>query len=534
MPLPRTLVLAACSALCSPACGHPPDPAVPEVVLPADAALLPARIRRLSNTEFANTAAALLGEPVELGDRLPPDVRQEGYTQNAAQPLTSSLGTRIASLSFELAEGAVDRRFEALFPCGEHEPLCIDATLTAFAERAWRRAVSADERKSLRALYHQGHQSGGARGGVTWVLTALLQSPSLWYLSENGKGDATSGTLVRLRGEELASSLAYTVSGSPPDAALLELGRTNALFEGAVRAREARRLLSKSETRHHFRRFVLEWLEVDQLEHTAKDPELYPTYEAAKPHMLLETSAFVDEVMVHHRGSVLTLLDGGFTSVDPVMARYYGFSSYGPRVPLDGKGRRGVLQHASFLSAHAHEDSSSPVKRGDFILRKVLCRQTPRPRELDIEVVIPPPDPAHTTRQRFAQHGADPNCAFCHDRIDGLGFAFENFDAAGRPRTTDHDQPVDNYGRVRLDSRTLAFDDSVALSRLLASDPLTTECFARHALRYFSAQADPDVEATFLDLVATLPRARRESLIDVVVAFVGSDLFALRRVARAD
>jgi hypothetical protein len=301
-----------------------------------------------------------------------------------------------------------------------------------------------------------------------------------------------------------------------------------------VRAEQARRLLGKSETRHHFRRFVLEWLEVDQLAHTAKDPELFPTYDAVKEHMIAETAAFVDEVMVHHQGSIRALLDGGFASIDPVMARYYGFSSYGPRVSLEGKGRRGVLQQASFLAAHAHEDSTSPVKRGDFILRKVLCRETKRPKELDIEVVIPPPDPKHTTRERFSQHAADPNCSFCHDRIDGLGFAFENFDAAGRARSKDNGKPIDNYGRVRLDDRSLAFDGSVELSHLLANDPRSAECIARHAFRYFSAQSDPDVEASFLELLDTLPKERRESLIDVVVAFVASDLFLERRVASAD
>jgi hypothetical protein len=352
----------------------------------------------------------------------------------------------------------------------------------------------------------------------------------LWYLREGVTAGATEGSVVELTGEQLASSLAYTVSGAPPDERLRTLASSGELRDGAARAREARRLLGQSETRHHFRRFVLEWLEVDQLEHTAKDPDRYPTYGAVKEHMISETASFVDEVMVHHHGSIRTLLDGGFTSVDPVMARYYGFSSYGPRVSLEQKGRRGVLQHASFLSAHAHEDSSSPVKRGDFILRKVLCRPTQRPRELDIEIVIPPPDPAHTTRQRFAQHGEDPNCAFCHQRIDGLGFAFENFDAAGRMRSQDNGKPVNNYGRIRLDDRRLAFDDSVQLSRLLAAEPLTSECIARHAFRYFSAQSDPEVEKTFLRLLGTVPRARRESLVDVVVAFVASDLFLKRRV----
>lgn len=529
--LPHCCILLSTLLFGALSCGSAADPAIPEVALSRGAARIPARLRRLSNAEFANTASALLGERVELGDRLPPDVRQEGYTQNAAQSLPSALGTRVASLALELAEAAVARRFEQLLPCKATDAECVERTVADLTRRAYRRDVTSSEREALLDLYEAGSEVGGARGGITWVLAALLQSPSLWYLREGARPDAPAGSVVALRGEELASSLAYTVSGAPPDPELLALGQAGELQYAATRAQQARRLLGNSETRHHFRRFVLEWLEVDQLTHTAKDPELHPEYDAIKPHMLAETSAFVDEVMVHHGGSFRTLLDGGFTSVDPEMARYYGFAAYGPRVSLEGRGRRGVLQHASFLSAHAHEDSSSPVKRGDFILRKVLCRETKRPRELDIEVVIPPPDPAHTTRERFSQHGEDPNCAFCHDRIDGLGFAFENFDAAGRSRELDNAKPVDNYGRVRLNDRTLAFDDSVELSRLLARDPLSSECMALHAFRFLSAQSDPEVEASFQSLLRTLPRERRESLVEVVVAFVSSDLFLERRIA---
>src|SRR5690606_4841085 len=113
--------------------------------------------------------------------------------------------------------------------------------------------------------------------------------------------------------------------------------------------------------------------------------------------MLSETQNYVDEVMVHHGASVSALLAGGFASVDPTLARYYDLEAFGPVVPVARWGRIGVLQHASFLSSHAHPDGTSPVKRGDFILRRVLCRPMPRPAELGIEVVMPAPVEGQTT-----------------------------------------------------------------------------------------------------------------------------------------
>lgn len=494
--------------------------------------MLPARLRRLSNSEFKAAAEALLGGPVDLGDRLPPDVRQSGYTQNAEQTLTASLGTRVASLTFDLASDAVKAREKSLMPCAAAKPGCIDDTISSLGTQAFRRPLSDAEARSLRELYGKAASDPKSGGGLVWVLSALLQAPSLWYLSE-GQGEPTSPGVVQLDPYEIASSLAFTVTGAPPDGHLLGLAEGdaegNTLADPRVRAREARRLLSRSETRHHFRRFVLEWLEVDTLMHTAKDDQLHPTYDAVKGAMLQETMAFVDEVMVHEGASLRGLLTAGFTAVDPIMARYYGFRSYGPRVSLAAHQRIGVLQHASFLSVHAHEDSSSPVKRGDFVLRQVLCDATPRPKELDLEVSIPPADPAHTTRERFARHANDPNCAFCHQKIDGFGFTFEDFDAAGRLRTKDNEKPVHSQTRFSIEGEQLGFANSVQLSRWLALDPRSKQCFAKNAFRFFSAQSDPATEEAYLQVLDSLPPTARDSLVEAVVAFVSSDLFLLRR-----
>jgi hypothetical protein len=248
--------------------------------------------------------------------------------------------------------------------------------------------------------------------------------------------------------------------------------------------------------------------------------------------MLAETENYVDEVMVHGGASVQSLLAGGFASVGPEMARFYGLSTYGPRASLRGTGRLGVLQQASFLAAHAHEDVTSPVKRGDFVMRKLLCEKLKRPAEIGLEVVMPPPSATLSNRERLSQHIADPGCAACHSRLDPIGYTFEGFDAMGGLQTTDRGKPVNSKDRVALgptahDVRELG--NSAALTRALLGNPTISECFARHAFRYFSAQADPGVEASFLALRSQLPDAQRDNLFQVLLAYVASDLFALRQ-----
>jgi hypothetical protein len=521
--------LALCLSLSSAGCA--PAARSPDAVDGAEKRLLPARVRRLTNLEYERSVSALLGTPVSVAGALPPELRQDGYTPNAAQTSAASVATELDRLARELSGDAVKRRLSELAPChARGDRACALEFVRGFGRRAYRRPLTPVEETALLRAFDEGTADGGGfAGGAELVLRVLLQSPSFLYVSELGARGAP-GETVTLGAYEIASVLSYAVRGGPPDEELYAAAERGELSSAAGRERQARRLLGQRDTRHHFRRFVLEWLEVDGLERTAKSAELFPEYEALKPAMLAETEAFVDEVMVNAGASVKALLGAGFASVEPQMARYYGLSTFGPRASLRGTGRSGVLQQASFLSAHAHEDSTSPVKRGDFVMRRLLCTPHRRPAELGIDLVIPAPSATKTTRERFSAHVSDPSCAGCHRVMDPLGFAFENFDAAGRARRDENGVLVNPSGESELFGERVSFRDSAELSRLLAADARVEECFARQAFRYFSAQSDRGVEASFLELRDDLDEERRGSVIEELVSFVKSDLFVQREI----
>lgn len=521
----RASLLGLALLACAPAPSRAPEASAP------DAALLPARLRRLSNIEYERTVADLLGQHYDVAARLPPDAREQGYTRSGSLALSSSMGPQLSRIAGELAADSVKQRLELLAPCareGRAERACEDSTIDALGARAFRRPLEASERAALRTVFEQGLEGRGFPGGVELLLTALLLSPGLWYVSEGTTG---SELVQRLAPYELASVLSYTVRGGPPDAELLRAAAAGELADRNARERQARRLLAASDTRHHFRQFVLEWLEVDLLANTSKNAEQFPRYDALKASMLGETEAFADEVMVNDGARFSALLGAGYGSLDPDMARFYGLDAYGPRVRVKDSGRLGLLQQASFLAAHAHDNMTSPVKRGDFVLRQMLCVKLPRPTELDIEVTIPPPNDEQTTRQRFSAHTDDPSCSYCHRSIDALGFTFEEFDADGSRRTKDNDQPVSTQVDFALGERKARFADSRELSRWLAQSDEARSCFARQALRYFSASADPALEQRFLAELERLEPERRESLLEILIAYVRSDLFVWRRRA---
>ena len=493
--------------------------------------LLPARMRRLTNAEYERTISDLVGASEHVAEKLPPDVRQDGYSNNADQAVPSAWEERVDAIARDVAHRAIAQRFDVLVPCARtRAPSCAAEWIAAIGKRAWRRPLAPSERSLLAATFEEASRGNGGFGaGAEAVLTALLESPSLLYVTEVGSGGAP-GTIVTLTPYEVASLLSYTVRGGPPDDALLAAAESGALLSPDVREEHARRLLAVSDTRVHFRRFVLEWLEVDDLANTAKDVDLFPGYDDAKLRMLDETTAFVDEVMVFAGGSLRALLDARFASVDPSMARFYGLATWGARASLSGTRRAGVLQQASFLSAHAHEDGTSPVKRGDFVLRRLLCDRLPRPAEVGIDTVFPPPSSTQTTRERFDAHTSDPTCSGCHRTLDPLGYTFERFDATGASRSTDNGKPIDASASVEIGGRTRSFADSLELSEWLAQDPSAADCYMRQAFRYFTSQSDPRIEAELLELTRGLAPELRDNLFAALVAYVRSDVFILREV----
>lgn len=527
-------VLVVLGGLLGAGCAGALAPARSEVGLAPDAKLLPTRTRRLTNLELERSVRALTGQKTALASELPPEVRQEGYTPNANQDVSATWATRYAALAAELANRAAHDPQARLSSCRDAKSReCRATVVRELGLRAFRRPLEPGEQRRLEELLMEGWSEGEQfETGLALLLRALLEAPSFLYLSELGAANQT-GARVRLDDYELASQLSYTLRGGPPDRELLRAAAAGELQRPDERVAQAERLLGLPDTRHQFRRFALEWLEVDGLLQTAKSSQRFPSYDALKPFMLAETESYVDEVMVNGGASVQSLIAGGFASVGPEMARFYGLSTYGPRASLAGTGRLGVLQQASFLAAHAHEDVTSPVKRGDFVMRKLLCEKVKRPGEIGLEVVMPPPSTTLTNRQRLARHIADPSCAGCHTTLDAIGYTFETFDAMGGAQTTDHGLPITSQVTVRLDKAgpaPLALSSSLELTRALLENPAISECFARHAFRYFSAQADAAVEASFLSLREQLPAERRDSLLSVLLAYIASDLFVLREV----
>ena len=487
---------------------------------------MPARLRRLSNAEYARTLSRLVGFAVTLPDSFPEDVRVEGFSANARQGVDASFLAEAQALARELAQRALGE--QQLVPCDPGASDCERAFVTQFSERAYRRAPRAEELDAALQLFRAARAQGSFAGAAELFVATLLVSPQLLYLSEIGS-EAGPG-LRRLSSEEIASVLSYMLTGGPPDPELQAAGTEGRLDAGPERERQAWRLLAQSETRFQFRRFVREWLGLDVLAQLTKP---VADDRRLREGLLAETDAFVDEVLMYEGASLDKLLLANFTVIPASLHAFEGLApaadghAYG-RVSLAGSARVGLLQQPSFLAVHAHESESAPVLRGKAVLERLLCVKLPRPTELGIVVTFPPSDPAQTTRQRHQRHSADPTCRSCHRTIDALGYPFENFDFVGRSRSEENAIPIDTRSDYDGPGGPQHFRDSTDVSRWLAQNPTAHECFARQAYRFFSGDGAGQAEAAFLAVRAQLPEARQRDLFQTLVAFIASPAFVER------
>jgi hypothetical protein len=230
--------------------------------------------------------------------------------------------------------------------------------------------------------------------------------------------------------------------------------------------------------------FAGQWLYIRALDDVFKDTQTFPEFDdELRAAMRTEMQEFFRAFISENR-PMSELLNGTTTLMNDRLAAVYGAAPVGPgwvEVDLAGLPRRGLLTSPGLMSVLGHPITTSPVKRGKWVLDQLLCIPPPPPPP---EVDIPPPDPAATTtmREQLAEHRKDPACAQCHDMIDPIGLAFENYDAIGGWRTMDKGYEIDPSGVVPTDGDVFA--DAVEMADLLAADEEFPHCTVRKTFIY--------------------------------------------------
>jgi mono/diheme cytochrome c family protein len=321
------------------------------------------------------------------------------------------------------------------------EAACARRVLTAVARRAYRRPLEPSELDGLIGFYSEGRRSGGSfDAGIEFALRRVLASPSFVFRPERELESIPVGTPYRVGDYELASRLSFFLWSSIPDDELLRVAGTGTLSKPEILRAQVQRMLGDSKSAALVENFAGQWLQLRNLRGITPNPETYPDFDDnLRQAFRTEAEMFFASVIRENR-SVLDLMTANDTFVNERLAKQYGipyvFGSYFRRVTLADDARRGLLGKGAVLLVTSHATTTSPVRRGKFILENILGSPPPPPPPDVPALKEPAPGAApRTMREQMEQHRTIPGCAGCHKTMDPLGFALENFDLDASWRT---------------------------------------------------------------------------------------------------
>lgn len=403
---------------------------------------------------------------------------------------------------------------------------CVEAAVDRLAPLAFRRPLDAERRAQIVGLIEDADGDYGE--ALKMVFEAIFANPSFLYLVEIGTEVEGEPGTFELDAHERAARISYALCESPPDAELIAAVAADQLSTPAQVEAHVRRLLDAPCGEATAQRFFSQLLWLYKVADLDRDAAIFPSYSPdVAAGMLAETERFLHELIYVEGASLATLLSADYSWPDPRSAMLYGLPTPAEqaRTQLPDE-RAGILTQPSVLAVTSTFDTTSPVRRGVFVLENVLCEELPPPPP-GVMINPPPPDPSATTRERWEQHSADPTCSGCHAQIDPIGFTFEEFDAVGQHRTEENGRAVDPTGgapAIGKDDGTLA--GAADLARAIAESPEAVSCFARQWLRFTLGRLETDTDDASLTTVEEALAAG--SLKDALVSITATSAFTFR------
>jgi hypothetical protein len=414
---------------------------------------------------------------------------------------------------------------------GEEEA-CAKQILSTLMRRAYRRPVNDADVARLLKVFREARAESSFDAGIEAALTAVLVSREFLFRVEQEPAGLVAKSAYRVSDVELASRLSFFLWSSIPDDELLDVAARGQLSQPGVLAQQTRRMLADARAQSLVRNFASQWLHLRNLDSITPDGRLFPDFDDnLRQAMRRETELLFEEIVREDR-SVLDLLRADHTFLNERLAKHYGIPhifgerfrrvALGPETP-----RGGLLRHASVLTVTSYATRTSPVLRGNWVLGTLLGTPPPPPPpnvpsldENSVAANLP-------VRERLAAHRANAACASCHDLMDPVGFALENFDAVGRWRTLEEGRPVNATGGFPDGSQ---FTGVAGLERALLNRPeLFTTALTEKLLTFALGRGVEPFDAPAVRQVVREAKADNHRFSAIVLGIVKSAPFTMRQ-----
>lgn len=494
-------------------------------------------VRRLNATEYNNTVADLLGTKLTPADNFPSDdlgaeFDTVGSSLSLSPEYVDMYESAANALMTDLFADATRQKTVVTCDVTTGGDACAKTILTAFARRAWRRPATADEVTNMMTPMTAAKTLGLTPvDGIKAALTGVLLSPYFLYMLEPDP-NPSSGPARRLNPYELATRLSYALWSTMPDATLSAAADAGQLTTDDQVSAQVDRMLSDARADRLLDNFAAMWLDFTQDSHDV-DAMLFPNYTPALGvSMKAEARRYMQEFL-HNPLNVTGLLDARFTFLDANLATFYGLPRTGAtnatdfvKVDTTGTQREGLLTLGAFLMTTAYPNRTSPVRRGEYVFRRLLCDVVPDPPP-NVPVLSETVVAGQTLRQRLEAHRSNPACSTCHNLMDPIGFGLENYDAIGAYRTMDSGAMVDSSGMLPDGT---AFSGAIQLAGIMAKDPRLPQCVTEKFMTFAIGRLlDQPDDGAWIGYLSAKAQAAGGSLSNIIHTVVLSDAFRSRQ-----
>jgi hypothetical protein len=414
---------------------------------------------------------------------------------------------------------------------------CAEQIFTRLGTRAYRRPLTASDKASLMKFYDQGAKSGGDTAfedGIRLGVQAMLASPYFVFRFEKEPTTTAAGTDYKIDDLELATRLSFFLWSTIPDERLLAAARAKTLHTPAVFQAQVKRMLADPRADALATRFAAQWLRLQDLEKVHPDAFLFPDFDLKLAQsMQRETELFFEDVVRNDR-SVLTMFTADSTFVNERLAKHYGI----PNVTGEGfrkvayadDQRRGVLGHGSVLVQTSLGNRTSPVLRGKWVMEVLLGTPPPPPppNVPDLEQTQGSKEGKQlTTRERMEMHRANPTCRSCHNFMDPIGLALDNFDVTGKLRYRENGALLDTRGQL-YDGTALVTPLDLSRALLKRPTPLMRN-FTENLMAYALGRRVEDYDQTTVRTITRDAERNKYKFSSFVMGVVNSKAFHSKR-----
>lgn len=442
-------------------------------------------MRRLTPEQY-ESAMAHIFEGVNVGDLLLPGVvaDKNGYANDAtrAAPIADNV-ERFHGAAVQVATAAVADA--SWLDCTLETAGCLEETVLQVASAAFRHPLD-DEQRTIFIDFLAAESAREAPDTLALAIQAILESPEFLYIPEAGDASLAAPEGMRaLSHVELVGRMALLLWDEPADEALVARADELDLSDDVVLDALVDEMVADGRVDAGLERFAAQWMPLRPGEYGGSLARNSMITSSMRDDLRLSALRFLRYAFLE-AGSLDELLTSRIAFVNDNIAPVFGVDAPGStelvQVMLPEGERSGILTHPAVLSVAPADATFYSVYRGVFVMNQLLCIPPGLPQFDTIDVTEGTAS-GTTNRERLENEHLSAECNICHETIDGVGFAFNNFDPSGVYRDTEYGAPVDSSGQV-FDIETA---DVIEFTELLSQREEVRYCVTEHFYRYAMA-----------------------------------------------